>query len=530
MPSVWQALGRGESVRDRRRQLELAHERFLGYLGVAGPESAAAETELRERFGRSPALRPVVLESWLRSQRGTIDPNRVLERPALDVEELAELRRTHPISQVLPVVRKLLFDEARETGLIVAVGDAAGRLLWVDGDSGLRTRAAEMGFRAGMDWSERSIGTSAPGSALALDHAMQVLGAEHFNRAAHEWSCTAAPVHDPRTGAIIGVVDVTGGDNAASPHLLPLLQATLAAIEAELQLASLRALLDRPRPVGDAGESEGEGAGAAAVSDAESCVNRDPSAGPLALDELSLLHIHDQGPGSDSGLDQQREPHRDQIHVPVRASRRRDASGAHAQPDRFVPRLLVLGRDPALLEWADGVASLTGRHAEILLCLAASPHGWAAAALAEQVYGRRSSEQTLRAELVRLRRWLMSEHVPLKLGSRPYRLEGPLRVDATDTLDALGSGSNQLVLAAYSGPVLPGSTAPLVESLRADVDATLREAMLEYANPDALYDYAQHWAPNDAHVWETLLQVLPPQSPKRARVVARLEALSASIV
>ncbi|MBL3700891.1 GAF domain-containing protein [Leucobacter luti] len=493
MSSVWQALGRGESVRARRRQLELAHERFLGHLGGFGPESAEAETELRERFGRAPELRPVVLESWLRSQRGTIDPNRVLDRPALDADELSELRRTHPLSQALPVVRKLLFDEARDSGLIVAVGDAAGRLLWVDGDSVLRTRAAEMGFVPGMDWSERSVGTSAPGSALALDHAIQVLGAEHFNRAAHDWSCTAAPVHDPMTGAIIGVVDVTGGDNAASPHLLPLLQATLAAIEAELQLASLRLLLNRPRPDGPAGAAGGAAAGGSAAG--RSVV------GPP------------RGSPASAG-------HPDASAVAPPSSER--------APEPFVPRLLVLGRDPALLEWADGAAALTGRHAEILLALAAAPQGRAAATLAEQVYGQRSSEQTLRAELVRLRRWCEAERVPLVLSSRPYRLVGPLRVDATDTLDALASGAAAAVLAAYSGPVLPASAAPVVEALRAEVDATLREAMLEHASPDALYDYAQHWATGDAHVWETLLQVLPPQSPKRARVVARLETLGAA--
>ena len=73
--------------------------------------------------------------------------------------------------------------------------------------------------------------------------------------------------------------------------------------------------------------------------------------------------------------------------------------------------------------------------------------------------------------------------------------------------------------------MLPGSIAPVAETLRADVAATLREAMLEFASPDALYDYAQRWAMEDEQVWETLLQVLPPRSPKRARVVARLTAL-----
>ncbi len=470
MRSGWQALQRGESVRQRRIELERAHELFVGAASAA--HDSEAELQLRERFAASPTLRPLVLESWLRAQRGTIDPDHVLERPALDEETLEELRRTHPLAEVMPVLRRLLFDEAREAGLIVAVGDAGGRLLWVDGDAKLRTRAAEMGFRPGMDWSERSVGTSAPGSAITLGHPLQVLGAEHFSRAVHEWSCTAAPVHDPLTGAILGVVDVTGGDSAASPHLLPLLQATLAAIEAELQLARLRALL---------------------------------GAAPTRAREPEELHT-----------------------PPVTTHETPEAPVVSAQR-LVVPGggvlLRVLGRDAAVLEWGGRTATLPGRHAEILVALATTPQGCSSPVLAEQIYGRRDAEQTLRSELARFRRWCGGEDVPIDLASRPYRVVGQLRIDALETLEALQRGAHKLALAGYVGPALHGSVAPAVERLRGEVDATLRETMLSLAAPDVLYEYAQRWAPHDEHVWHTLLRVLPPNSPKRARVVARLELL-----
>lgn len=446
--STWQALRRGESVRERRLMLARAHERF-----TTGPGD---DPELLGRFAAE--LRPVVYESWLRSRRDTVDPNRVPDRPILDDEELQELRRTHPIGRVLPVLQRLLFEEASESGFIVAVGDAAGRLLWVDGDTGLRSRAEDMGFRAGMDWSERAVGTSAPGSALALDHAIQVLGAEHYNRFVHQWSCTAAPVHDPVSGSIIGVIDVTGGDAAASPHVLPLMEATLAAVEAELKVESLRRLVESARP------------------------KRLPETG-----------------GTRAAPERERARH---------------------------PRLVVLGRDPALLECAAGVLPLGGRHAEILLALAQAPQGLSAAALAEEVYDAADSEQTLRAEMVRLRRWLDQHDTGTRLLSRPYRLDRGLRVDALEALDALGRGAHRLALAAYQGPVLPASDAPSTERLRREVDATLRESLLQSAAADPLFEYAANWAAEDREVWETLLQVLPPLSPKRARVVAKLQALS----
>ena len=453
MASEWRALRSGESVRERRLLLERAHERF-----VAG-EVCQADPDSMDRFAAFARLRPVVFESWLRSQRSTIDPDQVPDNEALDLADLEELRRTHPIGRVLPVVQRLLFDEASESGLIVAVGDAAGRLLWLDGDRELRSKAEDMGFRAGMDWSEAAVGTSAPGSALALDHAIQVLGAEHYNRAVHQWSCTAAPVHDPVSGAIIGVVDVTGGDAAASPHILPLVEATLAAVEAELKLESLRSLMERERKPA-------------------------MRAAPVVPPPRMTL-------------------------------------------PQMPPRLVVLGRDPALLEQNGGAIPLGGRHAEILLALAQTPKGLGAAALAERVYGSAEAEPTLRPELVRLRKWLAQQETGLELLSRPYRLGGELRIDALDALEAIGRGAHRLALAAYEGPVLPGSAAPAAEALRAEVDATLREAMLQSAGADSLFEYAQNWGADDEEVWETLLQVLPPLSPKRARVVARLEALQA---
>ena len=129
--------------------------------------------------------------------------------------------------------------------------DEHGRLLWVEGDPGLRRRAEDMLFIAGADWSEASVGTSAPGTALQLDRAVQIRGAEHYNRIVHPWSCTAAPVHDPASGELLGVIDITGTDHAVAPHTLSLVQATVAAVEAELRIASLestvRATLRRSR-------------------------------------------------------------------------------------------------------------------------------------------------------------------------------------------------------------------------------------------------------------------------------------------
>ncbi|MET0931330.1 MAG: GAF domain-containing protein, partial [Aeromicrobium sp.] len=187
-----------------------------------------------------PALRSLVLESWQRSMKGGLDPEQAVAAIRLDDASLAAIRDAHPLAAGMPVIRRLLVDSAADAGLLVAVSDAAGQLLWVEGNAALRSLAEGMHFLPGADWSEASVGTNAPGTALALDRPVQIFGPEHLARQVTPWSCSAAPIHDPDTGAILGVLDLTGGAEVATPQSLTLVRATVAAVEAELRIERLR--------------------------------------------------------------------------------------------------------------------------------------------------------------------------------------------------------------------------------------------------------------------------------------------------
>lgn len=203
------------------RFLNVAHDEFVT-TGLAGP-----------------AVRQLVVESWQRSVDSGINPEDSRAPIRIDERALAEIRAAHPLSTVMPVIRRLLVDSATEAGLLVAVSDAAGQLLWVEGSASLRSRAESMHFVEGADWSESAAGTNAPGTALALDRPVQIFGPEHLSRQVTPWSCSAAPIHDPDTGAILGVLDLTGGHEVAAPQSLSLVRATVAAAEAELKLHRL---------------------------------------------------------------------------------------------------------------------------------------------------------------------------------------------------------------------------------------------------------------------------------------------------
>lgn len=203
----------------------------------------AAHDEFVSSGRGDPALRRLVIDSWRRSIDGGLDPEAVLAAIRIDDDLLREVRESHPLAAGMPVIRRLLVESAADAGLLVAVSDAAGQLLWVEGDASLRARAEGMHFVPGADWSEASVGTNAPGTALALDRPVQIFGPEHLARQVTPWSCSAAPIHDPDTGAILGVLDLTGGDEVATPQSLTLVRATVAAVEAELRIARL----DPPR-------------------------------------------------------------------------------------------------------------------------------------------------------------------------------------------------------------------------------------------------------------------------------------------
>jgi hypothetical protein len=188
------------------------------------------------------SVRPLVRESWLRSQNSLVNVG-ATAKTFINEWDLEEYRKSHILAPLVPIVHRLLLRHTLEEGLIVAIGDEAGRLLWVEGDRQSISRADAMGFRPGTDWSEGAMGTSAPGTALAINQEVQIHSLEHFAESVVPWSCSAVPIHHPEDHRVIGVLDITGDQDAVLPVVLPLLQATAAAMQAELHARRLDEML-----------------------------------------------------------------------------------------------------------------------------------------------------------------------------------------------------------------------------------------------------------------------------------------------
>jgi hypothetical protein len=412
----------GADPQARARQIARAHSAFVATRRLPAAASAAG-------------LREVVAQSWLRSSDARVGQD--ADPPVgLDDAALKDYRAAHPLAQVIGVLRQLVGPAAGDGEHLMAVADADGRLLWVEGDRAARARAARMAFVEGALWDEAHAGTNAPGTALALDHEVQIFASEHFREPVQDWTCAAAPIHDPATGRILGVVDVTGGHAVANPYSLALVRAAARAAESELWL---------PRPPG-----------------------------PLGL--LAL--------GRDEG------------------------------------RLRLPAPGPAQGPCPTAELRLSRRHSEILVMLMLHQDGLSGEQLADLLYQDPTCSTTLRAELSRLRRIVGD-----LLASRPYRLTRETGADFLDVASALRRGDLAAAVAAYSGPLLPGSEAPGVCAQRRWLDTQLRAAALSCSEPAPVRAWAERGGFADLQVWERLALIAPRHSPDHAVASARARQL-----
>lgn len=358
--------------------------------------------------GERPPARPreVIGDSWERVRAAGLLPDDDAA-PAVNAAEVARLRRASGLASVIDDLEGGLAPIIDGGSSIMVVSDAEGRLLWRTGAPRVLRQADALGFVEGAAWGENDVGTNAIGTALAARGAVQTFSAEHFARNQHPWTCSAAPIRDRRTGALLGVVDVSGPAHTVHPTTLALVAAVAGLAEARLR-ESHQAGLEQLRTV--AAPLLAGITGPGLVVDTHGWVAAVGRLGHRArvtlpaVMEGSHLWLPELGectveplPGgwllrpvaTDSPAERTR------VTVDVRADR--------------TPEVSVLG---AAGQWRH---QLSPRHAQILELLADGA-GHTAAQLASSLFGDGSRVVTVRAEISRLRRVLSG-----LIAAQPYR-------------------------------------------------------------------------------------------------------------
>lgn len=190
----------------------------------------SARAELLERADAE--LRGVpghVAASWRRSAAGGVHPSVVATEYHPDLDFGSRLVRC-----ARPVIEQLA-EQLADIAVCVALTDARARLLVrADTDSSIGRVADRLYFAQGFGYAEGSVGTNGVGTVLEFGDSVHIVGAEHFVESLQHYACAGAPVHDPFTGRIEGVLDISCRSENSSPVMHSLVRSGAASIEANL--------------------------------------------------------------------------------------------------------------------------------------------------------------------------------------------------------------------------------------------------------------------------------------------------------
>jgi DNA-binding CsgD family transcriptional regulator len=142
-----------------------------------------------------------------------------------------------------PVLRSLTDDLAStNVGLLLTGRDGDILDRWVP-ERSLGSRFDRVHLAPGFVYTEPAVGTNAIGTAIAARRPAFVRGSEHFADALTALACAAAPIMDPRTGDVLGVIDLTCSARDSSALMLAL--ARRAAREIEERVVDDGAIAER---------------------------------------------------------------------------------------------------------------------------------------------------------------------------------------------------------------------------------------------------------------------------------------------
>ncbi|MGW6281000.1 GAF domain-containing protein [Kribbella sp. NPDC055071] len=454
--------------------------------------------------------RALVAASWQRSLAAAVDPELDAPPVIVDHDMLESIREHHPLRAVLPVLRQTLTTIADEASHIMIITDAQGMILWREGSSEVKRQADQIALSEGALWSEDQIGTNGMGTSLAVGAPVQIHSAEHLVRRIHEWTCAAAPVHDPDTGKLLGAVDVSGPLRTVHPAMVVLV--TAAAQLAEGQLRVRMAAADEMLRARNMRHLM-------ALGDAPGALLT-PSGRVLAVQPLEWLPNRLVLPDGADRIDL--GDGREGLIEPLDEGYLLRIPGTPVRRSRPSLRLKLLGAGQPIAVVGGREIALTLRRAEVLALLLLHPAGLTAEQLMLQLYGDEGNPTTVRAEMHRLRNVLGGG----VLDTKPYRIIADVTGDVTDVQRAIRDGQLTAALDLYAGPLLARSDAPALRAERDELDATLRRAVLDTDDPELLWRFAQtSTGAEDREIFESLATDLPPTDPRRPAVSARLNRL-----
>ncbi len=180
---------------------------------------------------------PHIAESWQRSRALGIDPVNIPPTAYLDPDEYERRKAEHRyLSAIARPFVENVYQHLEQSRYVAVLYDPGGYHLFRIGQRADFQRASQFAIREGISLAEEVIGTTGFGLAKRYKKPVQILGCEHYHAMLHYVVGSYAPISDPASGDLIGVVGVAGARTQPNPHMLALVAAAGEAIEHSIRL------------------------------------------------------------------------------------------------------------------------------------------------------------------------------------------------------------------------------------------------------------------------------------------------------
>ncbi|GAB3289354.1 sigma-54-dependent Fis family transcriptional regulator [Parasphingorhabdus pacifica] len=203
-----------------------ASHRMTTTTGESETVVQARERFLDCRHVESDAVRGPILASWQRCAEAEVTVDRLDAPFHEDLDTQGRL--AHHATLVLDRVRDQLADQPVSVVLTDARGCVLARRT---GTHGLRDHLDQVLLAPGFSYAEHFVGTNGIGTALEGRRATYVYQREHYTDQLGELACAGVPVHDPLSGQVAGVLDLTCWAEDANPLLMAMARSAAHDIE-----------------------------------------------------------------------------------------------------------------------------------------------------------------------------------------------------------------------------------------------------------------------------------------------------------
>ena len=161
-------------------------------------QSNSLSAQHAEQLGQS------IHSSWHRSRSAAIPKDRIAA-PLQQEKRQAPDALQHALNRCAEDLKHI----AEQSSMVVAVGDVGSTIVWSASSRQMQSAAESVHFMQGGQWKEELVGTNALALSLKTQQSSCVFSNEHYMASIHDWVCYAAPIIDPYSKQVLGVIDLS---------------------------------------------------------------------------------------------------------------------------------------------------------------------------------------------------------------------------------------------------------------------------------------------------------------------------------